>query len=211
MDPAAAFAGILLTVLIGAISPGPSFLFVARTSLARSRAGGIAAALGMGVGGAAFALLALLGLRAVFASLPWLYAALKLGGGAYLVYIGIQMWRGSKQPLDTNGLAGDGSGQRGRAFLLALATQLSNPKTAVFYASIFAALLPAVIPLAFMVALPVAVFFLETAWYSVVALALSSAAPRSAYLRFKTVIDRTAGGVMAALGLKLIASPGLAD
>lgn len=37
-----------------------------------------------------------------------------------------------------------------------------------------------------------------------VALALSSAAPRSAYLRYKVWIDRSAGGVMGLLGLRLV-------
>jgi len=41
-------------------------------------------------------------------------------------------------------------------------------------------------------------------WYAIVALALSSAAPRSAYLRYKAWIDRAAGGVMVLLGIKLL-------
>lgn len=46
------FLSITLALTLGALSPGPSFVMVARTSLAGSRADGLAAALGMGVGGA---------------------------------------------------------------------------------------------------------------------------------------------------------------
>ena len=50
------------------------------------------------------------------------------------------------------------------------------------------------------------VFVIETGWYALVALVLSSEGPRLAYLRFKTWIDRAAGGVMIALGIRLAAS-----
>jgi len=46
---------------------------------------------------------------------------------------------------------------------------------------------------------------IETGWYTIVALALSAERPRGAYLRFRTWIDRVAGGVMIGLGVKLLA------
>jgi threonine/homoserine/homoserine lactone efflux protein len=50
------------------------------------------------------------------------------------------------------------------------------------------------------------VFLIETSWYTLVAMALSAEHPRQVYLRFKPVIDRTAGAVVMALGAKLIFS-----
>ena len=55
--------------------------------------GPVAAALGMGLGGALFGTLALAGLSALLLQVEWLYMTLKLIGGAYLVYLGIRMWR----------------------------------------------------------------------------------------------------------------------
>ena len=63
--PLFAIAGALT---LGAMSPGPSFVMVARTAVARSRANGLAAALGMGVGGLIYAVASLLGLQALFAA-----------------------------------------------------------------------------------------------------------------------------------------------
>lgn len=204
METILALAGVLLACLLGAMSPGPSFLYVARTSMAQSRSSGLAAAAGMGVGGAIFAALAVLGLKAVFASHPWLYFTVKLAGGAYLVYIGIQMWWGAKRPMDFREASAGAGGTNRRAFAMALATQLSNPKTAIFYGSIFAALLPQAIAPLVAIALPLIVFGIEIAWYSVVALILSAAGPRAVYLRAKTGIDRAAGGVIGLLGAKLM-------
>ena len=95
-----------------------------------------------------------------------------------------------------------------RSFWLGLVTQLSNPKTAVVYASIFVSLLPHEMPLWASLVLPVVIFCIEAGWYAIVALALSTPAPAAAYLRWKAWIDRAAGGVMGLLGLKLIYDAG---
>jgi threonine/homoserine/homoserine lactone efflux protein len=200
--PVVAVAG---AIALGAMSPGPSFVMVVRTAVARSRRDGLAAALGMGAGGAIFAALALLGLTAVIAGVAWLYLGLKVLGGAYLLYLGLRIWGGARQPLDLGRAAGEGGAGAGRSFLLGLTTQLSNPKTAIFYASVFAALLPrGAGPETALLLLPV-IFALEAGWYAIVALAFSASRPRQAYLRWKAWIDGLAGTVLAALGLKLMA------
>ncbi|MDY0871259.1 LysE family translocator [Dongia rigui] len=195
---------IMAAMLIGAISPGPSFLLVARTSLSQSRPHGLAAALGMGVGGMVLATLAVVGLQALFMQVGWLYIGFKIGGGAYLVYLGFCLWRGAKEPLAAATEMAGGNRSLFRTFLLSLATQLSNPKTVIFYSSVFAALLPAQPSLTLILALPFVLFLIEGGWYSAVALAFSTAKPRAAYLSFKAWIDRAAGAVMASLGLRLI-------
>src|SRR5258706_2936038 len=143
MEDTVAILSICAAMIAGAMSPGPSFLLIARTAVSASRADGLAAALGMGVGGIVFAVAALLGLRALFSALPLLYTALKLAGGAYLLYLGYRIWRGAKEPLEVDVVRTTAAPRRlKRSFLLGLATQVSNPKTAVVYAGIFSALLP---------------------------------------------------------------------
>jgi threonine/homoserine/homoserine lactone efflux protein len=205
MNTAITIFSIGSAIAIGAMSPGPSFVMVARTAVATARANGLAAAFGMGVGGALFATAALLGLQAVLASVPWLYLALKVVGGTYLAYLGYRIWKGARSPLAlTTDRGQDALPTLMRSFTLGLGTQVSNPKTAVVYGSIFASLLPREVPVELVVALPVVVFIIETGWYSIVALMLSAASPRDAYLRCKTWVDRVAGGVMALLGIRLV-------
>ncbi|HEX6842057.1 MAG TPA: LysE family transporter [Stellaceae bacterium] len=204
MEALIPFLSILAALALGAISPGPSFVFVVRTSLALSRRDGIASALGMGVGGVVFAGLALLGLQAVLAKIAWLYVALRLAGGCYLLYLATRLWRGATEPIVVRDTTDRRPPGRLRSFCLGLATQLSNPKTAIVYGSIFAALLPPAPPAWVLVALPPAVMLIETGWYSIVAAAFSSERPRAAYLRGKRWIDRASGAVMGALGLRLV-------
>lgn len=209
MNTAMTIFSIGSAVAIGAMSPGPSFVMVARTAVASTRAHGLAAALGMGTGGTVFATAALLGMQALLASVPWLYLALKAGGGAYLAYLGFRIWKGAKSPLmldEQNGQAQERTLKR--SFMLGLGTQLSNPKTAIVYGSIFASLLPRDVPLTLNLVLPAVVFSIEAGWYAIVALLLSAASPRDAYLRYKSWVDRTAGGVMVLLGFRLVATAG---
>ena len=77
--------------------------------------------------------------------------------------------------------SGKGSGQPLHAFWLGLTTQLSNPKTAIVYASVLASFLPASFSLGFAAALLAAVFMMNSAWYVLVALLFSSSGPQRAY------------------------------
>ena len=52
--------------------------------------------------------------------------------------------------------------------------------------------------------LPPLLFLNEFVWYAIVAFAFSASRPRSAYLSTKHWIDRAAGAVVGALGLKLM-------
>lgn len=201
----AALLAVLAALSVGVVSPGPSFVMVARVAVSSSRAHALAASLGMGIGGMLFGAAALLGLQGVLHAVPSLYIGLKVIGGMYLCYLGVQICRYAKQPMESE--AGNHAGASlGMSLLLGLATQISNPKTAVVYASVFAALLPQSFSLGFAAALLALVFLVEAGWYALVALALSSAAPQKAYLSCKAWVDRAAGVVMLGLGLKLLSS-----
>lgn len=204
MSAAGVLIGILGALLIGAISPGPSFVLVSRISLSMSRRHALAAAFGMGCGGAVFGALALLGLSALLSQVAWLYSVLKLSGGAYLIYLGIRIWRGALDPHVISNADAIETISPARSFSLAFLTQISNPKTAVVYGSVFAALLPPVPPIWMLLVLSPLILIVETSWYALVALLFSAGGPRSIYLGCKHWIDRTAGAIMGTLGVKLI-------
>ncbi len=195
---------IFAAILIGAVSPGPSFVYVARTSIAVSRIAGMATALGMGVGGLVFAGAALLGLQVVMTAVPWAYLGLKVVGGAYLIYLAVQLWKGATQPIAKIQDSGDRTASLREYFAIGLGTQLSNPKTAVAYASIFTALMPSDAPTWMGWVILTGTFVIETSWYAIVAIVFSSDAPRRRYLDAKSLIDRLAAGVIGLLGIKLL-------
>ena len=116
-----------------------------------------------------FGAAALLGLQSVLLAVPALYAALKVLGGLYLCYLGFLIFRSAQRPVAAVAAGGEDGSRPLRAFWLGVTTQVSNPKTAIVYASVFAAFLPASFSLGFAAALLAAVLLVETAWYALVA------------------------------------------
>lgn len=208
MELILSLAGILGALLVGAITPGPSFILVARTSMAVSRIDGLVTALGMGVGAMVFSIVVLLGLQVALTAVPLLYLILKVAGGLYLSYMAVRIWRSAGEPIAISNSTRETQTSAMRSFRLGVFTQLSNPKTAIVYGGIFAALLPQNMPAAASMTLPFFVFLVEAGWYTVVAFALSAEPSRTAYLCTKTHIDRIAGGAMGLLGFRLISTKG---
>lgn len=201
-----AFATIAGLSLFAAVSPGPAVLMAARTGLTEGFRTGAMLALGIGAGAVIWASAAMFGLNLLFAAAPALLTALKIGGGAYLIWTGVNLWRGATLPLDltqTQSLPRSGP----TAFRLGLFTQLANPKPAVMFSAIFLGTVPPDTPIYIYAALLSVVMLNETLWNILVARIFSTTATRARYISLKTAIDRSFGGALAALGLKIALLP----
>lgn len=176
---------------------------IVQLAVSSTRSQALAASLGVGVGGMIFVTAALLGLQGVLLAVPSIYVVLKFLGGLYLCYLGYIIFRSAKQPLRVTAGNYESKSQM-KSFSLGLITQVSNPKAAIVYASVFAALLPHHYSPAFAVALLALIFLVEVGWFCLVSLLLSSVGPQKAYLSFKIWVDRAVGAVMFGLGLKLL-------
>ncbi|MDB5540397.1 MAG: threonine transporter [Devosia sp.] len=203
MEHSLVLFSILGALLIGAISPGPSFVFVVRTAVAQSRREGLAAALGMGVGAMLFGALAVLGLRTLIEDGGLLFTALKIAGGLYLVYLAWKIWSHAADPITVE-TPGPATANPRKAFTLGLLTQLSNPKIVAVFGAVFAALLPQNPDPWLYWSLPPLIFVQETAWYAIVAVAFSASRPRALYLNAKIWVDRAAAVFIGVLGVRLI-------
>lgn len=71
-------------------------------------------------------------------------------------------------------------------------------------ASIFSAALSKDIQPVMYIILPIMAFVIDLLWYAVVACLLSTDRPRQAYIKYRQVIDKLSGGVMAFLGIRLL-------
>ncbi|PCD77281.1 LysE family translocator [Pseudothioclava arenosa] len=199
----AAFAAIYFVHLAAAISPGPAVLLAARTSLLEGFARGTWLAVGIGLGACIWAVAAFFGLAVLFKIAPALLTALKFAGAAYLLYLAWKMWRHAPEPMDMT--LPEGRAPRSALGLvwLGIATQLANPKPAVFFGTIFLTFVPPVAPLWVYLVILGIIFFNDAGWNVIVARIFSLERTRRGYLNLKTVIDRIFGGLLAALGLKL--------
>lgn len=201
----AAFVAVAFLHLMAAVSPGPAVLMSARTGVTEGLRTGFFLACGIGIGGVIWAMAALFGLNLVFQAAPAVLWALKVVGGLYLIWMAWGMWRGADQPLDM-GEAGRLPRSAGSAFRLGLVTQLANPKPAVLFSAIFVGTVPPDTPLWVYGALLAVVFLNETVWNTLVARIFSFDRSKAAYISLKTIIDRSFGGLLALLGVKIAAT-----
>ncbi len=125
------FFGFLSASLLITASPGPDNLLVLSIGASRGRKLGMAFGLGCGMGCLSHTLLAALGIGALIAASPWAFTALKLVGGAYLVYLGWHALRSAGQMgMQTSAALPAGAWQLFGKGLLANAI---NPKVVMFF------------------------------------------------------------------------------
>jgi threonine/homoserine/homoserine lactone efflux protein len=201
----AAFLAVAFLHLMAAISPGPAVLMSARTGVTEGLRTGAFLAIGIGAGAVVWAAAALFGLALIFQAAPALLWALKIAGGLYLIHMAWGMWRDADQPLDMSESSRPPRSAVS-AFRLGLITQLSNPKPAILFSAIFIGTVPQGTPAWVIAALLTVVFLNEAIWNTLVARIFSFSRSKAAYISLKTIIDRSFGGLLALLGIKIAAT-----
>ena len=194
----------VLTGVLLNLTPGQDTFYILGRSVAEGTRSGVASALGIAVGSLVHTAMAALGLSAILATSASAFAVVKLLGAAYLIYLGVRMLRSanvSERPTSRVGSAGVLS-----SFRDGIVTNVLNPKVALF----FLALMPQFIDagstqkVAAFLALGFTFVTLGAAWCLV--LAVAAAYLRAWFLRkpsMATILNRVAGAMFIALGLKL--------
>ena len=181
------------------LSPGANVLVVSQLAASDRARSAAFAALGVTVGAGVWATCAVLGVNAFFHAFPGFRLALQIVGGAYLLYVARGLW-GSKSPLH----ARPTSVSPLAAFRLGLLTNLTNPKAALFFGSVFAASFPPAPSSLLQVSAISMIVFNALCWHLLLAYLFSRERVRTAYSRGRTVANRIAAVVVGALGLSLL-------
>ena len=95
MDTLSEIAPLASIWLAAHFALGPDFVVTTRMGITQPRRVALQTVAGITAGTTIWAIAGYYGINALFAAVPWLYGALKLCGGAYLVYLGIRLLRGS--------------------------------------------------------------------------------------------------------------------
>lgn len=120
-----------LTTAVFAFIPGPAMLYTAAQTMAGGRRAGMMAALGIHIGCYVHIIAAAAGLSILFHAVPMLYMVIKLAGAAYLIWLGISMFRDKRQNPAGVPIIKKKSGRR--AFIESITVEVLNPKTAIFF------------------------------------------------------------------------------
>jgi len=196
---------VLLTIagvhLVGMAVPGPNVLTVSQTAVARSRPAALAVALGVATAALIWATTAAAGLALLLSSINGLELFLRVAGATILVVLGARLI--ASRDTDASELA-DRKERLGGFYVKGILVNLSNPKSLVYFTSVFTALIPADASPAIRLAAVAIVVAEAAAWHSLLALLFSRTRPRRLYARLGAGIERTVGGIFVLLGARLL-------
>jgi threonine/homoserine/homoserine lactone efflux protein len=208
------FATFLAASLLITLAPGPDILMVMSLAMARGTRRGIAFGLGCAAGCLNHTMLAALGVSALIAASQPAFTALRIAGGLYLLWLGIQAWRHARPltvasadavaaPLPIDASAAD---TPTRLFRRGLFANAINPKVVLFFLAFLPQFVAADHPAPAQIALLGLVFTLQAA---LVFAAIGWLAGRCgerlfASGRLAAYLDRVAGGIFMLVGAKIL-------
>ena len=117
-------------LIVAVATPGPAMAALIARSVAQGARAGLGMALGIAIADVILGALALAGLAALLASYGWALTVLKYAAVAYLLWLGLRMWRSPPPPRGSN------RPTDGRDLRAGVAVGLSNPKAVLFHASL---------------------------------------------------------------------------
>lgn len=115
-------------------SPGPNMIYLISRSISQGRKAGIISLMGVVLGFLVYLIASMVGLIAIFNTVPIIYTAMKWAGAAYLLWLAWKAIKpGSASILEPIELPIE---KPNKLFLIGFVTNLLNPKIAVLYISL---------------------------------------------------------------------------
>ena len=207
MDPQL-WAFLLVATLL-AVTPGADTLLVARNVLGRGRTAGLATIAGIAAGCFVHAALSAVGVSLILVRSAEAFHALKWGGAAYLIILGVQSiraWWRADDPAPA-AMAREMTGSRRfRSFLEGLLTNVLNPKVGLFYLAFLPQFIrpgePVFARSLLLGGLHVGIGVL---WLSLLSLSLVRIRPLVESRLWRARLEGASGAVLIALGVRLAA------
>ncbi|HXQ41792.1 MAG TPA: LysE family translocator [Candidatus Udaeobacter sp.] len=179
--------------------PGPTVLLVVSYALGHGRKATAGTVAGVALGDFTSMTASLLGLGALLAASAAIFTLLKWIGAAYLIYMGIRLWR---TPVGNNGAEPAPEKTSRRIFLHAYAVTALNPKSIIFFVAFLPQFLDTARPLLPQMAI-FEVTFLVLATANTTAYAFMAAAARQRIRQapLRRAVNRVGGSLLVGAGL----------
>ena len=185
------------------VIPGPTVLLVVSYALGHGRRLALATVAGVALGDFTAMTASMLGLGALLATSALLFTGLKWIGAAYLIWLGVQLWRATVGALETRSAQ---EVRTGRVFLHAYAVTALNPKSIVFFIAFLPQFLDATQPWLPQMAIFEATFVVLAAVNAGLYGVLAAAARRTIRKPVvQRVVNRTGGSLLIGAGALTLA------
>jgi len=181
-------------------TPGVNALLIFQLAASDRTSSAFVAVLGITLGALMWASAAALGVNVLFEAFPRFRVALQLAGAAYLLYLAARLWCAPAPRIASDAR----SVPPLTAFRLGLLTNVTNPKAALFFGSVFSAALPAQPSTVLLLSAVALVVFNAFWWHALLAWLFSRRRVRSAYALRWRLLNRVSGSIAGAFGVSLL-------
>ena len=200
-------AGFVALAIVVIVTPGPDTTLTIRNTLSGGRPAGVATAVGVALGQATWSVATSVGIAALLVAAEPAFAALKLAGAAYLIYLGAaSLWSAFRGRLAHPTVKSSTARVRTvTALRQGILSNLSNPKMAVFFPSLLPQFVSADAPFFTLLALGILFCSMTLAWLSAYAFAVARAGDLLRRSPLRRAIEAVTGVVLVAFGIRVAA------
>tara|TARA_Y100000817_G_C16793958_1_gene516471 strand:- start:97 stop:690 length:594 start_codon:yes stop_codon:yes gene_type:complete len=188
---------ILVVLVLGAMSPGPSLVVLLRNTMEGGKARGVSCGIGHGIGFGIYAFVAIAGIAQLKASASNAATLLEITGGIFLLFLAAMMFKGSDEES-----VHKRSTRRGftEGFLIAFL----NPKILVFLIAIFSQFVQPEFTWVERLTIAVIAMLIDGGWYVLVSLLISETKALSKLQQHARGFEMTMATVLMCLGIWII-------
>ena len=185
-----------------AISPGSDFVMVTRNSIFYGRKSGLYSAIGISAAIWIHVAYSIAGLAVIISNSIVLFSILKYLGAAYLIYIGWKTFTSkSIVSIDENNTTQNISNFE--AFKTGFISNVLNPKTTIFFLSIFTQLVTIETPIWVQLVYGLIISIAHLVWFIAVTYMFTHPVLLNKFYKSKKTIERIIGIVLIGFGLKV--------
>ncbi len=198
------FITVAFVHLVAAIVPAQDFVLISRQTLKNGRKAGIFCSLGITLGQAIHITYSMFGIAILITKYPDLLFGIKVLGGGYLVYLG------------TNGMFGresndiydscDPSRKNRSAILEGFLCNTFNPKSILYFISVFSVLIPSDTPLPVVALCGLIMMVIQMFWFSAIAIFFSNSRVYGALMFYRRKINLFFSLILILLGVSVMIS-----
>ncbi|WP_137297127.1 LysE family transporter [Psychromonas sp. SP041] len=186
------------------ISPGQDFAIITRNSLLYSRRSGVIGAFGIFCAIWLHVAYSLAGIALIISQTEVLYNLIKYAGAAYLIFLGIKCLLSKKDVEKSEGTLNKSVITNAAAFRAGFISNALNPKTTLFFLSIFTQVVTPETPYSVQFLFGFIIAIAHLIWFCIVAFFFSSQRLANKIFSVKVWIERVMGVCLCLLAAKLI-------
>lgn len=197
-----AWISLATLCILGAMTPGQSFIIILKHAISGGRLNGLIASLGHGLGVMLYAIATVVGLAVIIQKTPWLFDVIKYTGAAFLVWLAY------------NALTAKASSARlsseetnitlKESFTEGLMISFLNPKLAIFFLALFSQFVDDTAIWQQNIIMVATVTGIDTLWYCLVALVLSHSIMLEKLRTNVHIIEKLSGIVLLAIACRVV-------